>query len=90
MTRWRLAWLDPDGKLLPDQPLRLAVARNPQNPSVELSAESRLAGRLRLDRAAEDWQWQRVATFEIPAGLTLLYNESAGSGEAYFRAQLQE
>jgi hypothetical protein len=89
-TRWRLAWLDVNGRVLPDQPLRLAVTRRLEEATFGLSVESRLAGRLLLDRAALDWGWERVAAFEISPGLTPLDSQPADQAGLYFRAQLAD
>jgi len=90
LTRWRLAWLDVDGRLLPDQPLRLALTMRAQANTIELSVQSRLAGRLQLDRAATDWQWQGLATLDILPGSTPLLSESPDDAAAQFRARLIE
>lgn len=88
LTRWRLAWLDADGRLLPDQPLRLTLAMPAPADTIVLSVESRLAGRLQLDRTVTDWQWQGIGTFDILPGSTRLYSESTDQAAAQFRAQL--
>jgi uncharacterized delta-60 repeat protein len=85
--RWRLAWLDASGRLLPDHPLSLAARRATQGDAAEVWVTSRVPARIALDRCGPGWNWAPQAVFEVGATPTLLFTEPVAAGPAFFRAR---
>lgn len=88
--RWRLAWLDRDGGLLPDQPLRLGGELDRGSGEVGVWVESRVAGMVTVERAGPEWDWSSLGRFEVPVGATAVYAEPRQPGAVFFRARRAE
>lgn len=85
--RWRLAWLDASGRLLPDHPLSLAARRAAPGEAVEVWVTSRVAGRVSLERSGPGWNWVPQAVYDVGATPTPVFTEPVPAGPAFFRAR---
>ena len=86
--RPHLAWLTPNGELLPDRPLLLDPATFQSDGSLRLSIQSRVAGTAIFESSPDLQTWQPVTNFPVPIGKREILVHPPFGDSLFYRARL--